>query len=539
MAALGRMLDSEELRTSPRSRAFLSYVVTETLAGRAERLTGRTVARYALGRTEDFDGATDASARVQAGRLRERMGRFYAGSGATEVLRIELPVGSYVPTFTSGQGPSGVAGAGLEPSLVIVRFTTLGGSESGDPALSALALTESLVHALSPFPGLRVIGPVGGEQGVLAALRDGGAAPGLGTRYVLTGSVRTTEVLLRVTIRLSEGATGQVLWSDVYDQQRSAVTGFHDEDDLVRRIAGTVADFRGVIHRDSTQRASGTQISAAYAATLSYYRHLDSGTPADTRTAARDLRLALEVDPHNVVLLSMLGSLEYMTAILHWTPDPDVALAEAERLARTALTLRPGHAHAWLVLAGVALARGRTDQCQADASRAIALSPAHPSILYGSGVLLALSGAWDSGVGCIREANRLNPLHPGYQHLYLALDRLKAGDDLGMLAEASLLTQPEDLWGPVIRCVGYIGLGHDELARQELDAALSIEPTLLDDDAVMIVEQFRDGPLEIRTTMRQRLRDWLAPPSPPARGRVTCPAGRSGAPPGSSGGAVA
>jgi tetratricopeptide (TPR) repeat protein len=205
----------------------------------------------------------------------------------------------------------------------------------------------------------------------------------------------------------------------------------------------------------------------------------------------------------------MLGSLEYMTAILHWAPDPDAALAEAERLARTALTLRPGHAHAWLVLAGVALARGRTDQCRADASRAIGLSPAHPSILYGSGVLLALSGAWDSGVACIREANRLNPHHPGYQHLYLALDRLKAGDDRGMLAEAGLLTQPGDLWGPLIRCLGCIRLGHDDLARQELEAALAIEPALLDDDAVMIVEQLHDGPLDIRTTMRQRLLDWL------------------------------
>lgn len=515
VAALGRILDSEELRTSPRSRDFLSYVVTETLAGRAERLTGRTIARYALGRTEDFDGATDASARVQAGRLRERMGRFYAGSGATEVLRIELPVGSYIPRFASGQESSAVGRASLEPSLVIVRFTTLDESESGGPALSALALTESLIHALSALPGLRVIGPVGGEQGVQAALGEGAEAPGLAPRYVLTGSVRTTEVLLRVTIRLSEGASGQVLWSDVYDQQRSAVTGFHDEDDLVRRIAGTVGDFRGVIHRDSTQRARGTQIPAVYTATLSYYRHLDSGTRADTETAARDLRLALEVDPHNVVLLSMLGSLEYMTAILHWTPDLDAALTEAQRLARSALTLRPGHAHAWLVLAGVALARGRTEQCRADAGRAIALSPAHPSILYGSGVLLALSGAWDLGVGCIREANRLNPHHPGYQHLYLALDRLKAGDDLGMLAEASLLTQPEDLWGPLIRCLGCIGLGHDDLARQELDAALAIEPALLDDDAVLIVEQFRDGPLDIRTTMRQRLLDWLA--AQPAR----------------------
>ncbi len=79
-----------------------------------------------------------------------------------------------------------------------------------------------------------------------------------------------------------------------------------------------------------------------------------------------------------------------------------------------------------------------------------------------------------------------------------------------MLAEASLLTHPEDLWGPLIRCLAFVGLGHDDRARQELDAALAIEPTLLDDDAALLVEQLHDGPLDIRTSMRERLLDWLA-----------------------------
>ena len=218
----------------------------------------------------------------------------------------------------------------------------------------------------------------------------------------------------------------------------------------------------------------------------------------------------MDLDPENVVLLSMLGSLEYATAILEWAPDRDAALADAERRARTALTLNPGHAHAWTVLAGVAFARGYTEQCRADASRAIELSPYHPSILYGSGVLLALSGAWEQGLESIRESNRLNPHHPWYQHVHLALDRFTAGDHTGMLAEASLLTHPEDLWGPLIRCLAFIGLGHDDRAAQELDAALSIEPALLENEAALIVEQFHDGPLEIRTLMRERLVEWLA-----------------------------
>ncbi|MGB8020582.1 MAG: hypothetical protein WCF04_05095 [Candidatus Nanopelagicales bacterium] len=491
--------------------------MTEALAGRGHRLKERTVARYALGRTATFDAATDSAARVQANRLRASMERYYAGTGAAESLVIELPRGSYVPRFTYRESAPAPRGSTcLEPGLVFVQFVDMPSEGAGEPM--ALALTESLINALGSFPGLRVIGPAVCERGVSALVDARAAARALDAQYVLTGAVRTTPALLRVMIRLSDGETGEVLWSDVSDQERSAVTGFHDEDDLVRRIAAEVGDFRGVVLRDLTVRRAGTRLPAAHAATLAYYRYLDSGTRQDTEAAARDLRVAVDLEPENVVLLSMLGSIEYVMAIMQWAPNREAALADAQRRARTALSIHPGHALAWTVLAGVAFARGHTDQCRADARRAIELSPSHPSILYASGVLLALSGAWDMGLECIRESNRLNPYHPGYQHVYLAIDRLMAGDHTGMLAEASLHTHPEDFWGPLVRCLALAGLGHHERARQELDATLALEPDLLKDDAALIVDQLQDVPLDIRTTIRERLLDWLASQPAAARG---------------------
>jgi TolB-like protein len=516
VAALRRVLDSDELRTAPRSRDFLAYVVTETLAGRGHRLKERTVARYALGRTKDFDAVTDAAARVQANRLRAAMERYYAGAGAAESLVIDLPRGSYVPRFMYREiTPTAPRATPLGPGLVVVQFADMASPSAGE-ALGA-ALTESLVHALGSFPGLRVIGPAVSERGVGVLVDARAAARALDAQYVLTGTVRRTSTLLRVMIRLSDGATGEVLWSDVCDQELSAVTGFHDEDDLVRRIAATIGDFRGVVLRDTTARRAGTRHPEAHAAMLSYYRYLDSGTPQAAEAALQDLRAAVGLEPENVVLLSMLGSLGYVRAIMKWAPDRDAALADAQSRARAALTLNPGHAHAWLVLAGVAFALGDTESCQRNASRAIELSPSHPSILYGSGALLALSGAWEAGLESIRESNRLNPYHPGYQHVHLALDRLMAGDHTGMLAEASLLTHPEHLWGPLIRCLAFIGLGHDDQARQELDAALAIEPELLTDDARLVVEQLQDAPPDIRVTIREQLLDWLASQPDPGR----------------------
>jgi hypothetical protein len=55
--ALRRVLDSEAFARAARSRDFLAYVASEVLAGRGARLHERTVARYALGHSDGFDGS--------------------------------------------------------------------------------------------------------------------------------------------------------------------------------------------------------------------------------------------------------------------------------------------------------------------------------------------------------------------------------------------------------------------------------------------------------------------------------------------------
>ena len=69
------------------------------LAGRSDRIKGYTIGVHALGRGESFDPQTDPIVRVEAGRLRRALARYYAGAGSTDPLVIELPRGGYVPTF--------------------------------------------------------------------------------------------------------------------------------------------------------------------------------------------------------------------------------------------------------------------------------------------------------------------------------------------------------------------------------------------------------------------------------------------------------
>jgi hypothetical protein len=98
-AALARVLRSAPFRSAPRLAAFIRFVVERTLAGDGEHIKAYTIATGAFGRKADFNPQTDPIVRVEAGRLRQALARYYAGEGADEPIEIALPLGRYVPDF--------------------------------------------------------------------------------------------------------------------------------------------------------------------------------------------------------------------------------------------------------------------------------------------------------------------------------------------------------------------------------------------------------------------------------------------------------
>lgn len=97
--ALERLVASETFGRSDRARKLLRYLVERELAGDAERLKGFAIAVDVFGKDAEFDSATDAVVRVQAGRLRELLAHYYAAEGSTDPIRVVIPRGSYVPTY--------------------------------------------------------------------------------------------------------------------------------------------------------------------------------------------------------------------------------------------------------------------------------------------------------------------------------------------------------------------------------------------------------------------------------------------------------
>jgi len=103
---LEKLLDSETFARSERARKLLRYLVEQEQSGQSSRLKGFSIAVDVFGKDADFDPSTDAVVRVQAGRLRDLLDQYFATEGADDPVRIVIPRGSYVPTYTPGAGPA-------------------------------------------------------------------------------------------------------------------------------------------------------------------------------------------------------------------------------------------------------------------------------------------------------------------------------------------------------------------------------------------------------------------------------------------------
>src|SRR6187402_706878 len=104
---LDRMLASPTFQQVDRLKRFLSFIVTETIAGRGSDLKEYVIGVQVFGKEASFDPRTDPIVRVQARRLRTRLARYYQDEGNSDEIVVDLPKGGYAPVFRPrGEAPA-------------------------------------------------------------------------------------------------------------------------------------------------------------------------------------------------------------------------------------------------------------------------------------------------------------------------------------------------------------------------------------------------------------------------------------------------
>jgi hypothetical protein len=94
-----RVAQSETFKRSPRLRAFLLFVVSQTLEDAGEELNEYQIGTHVFERPASFNPAEESIVRSSARQLRSKLQEYFDGEGRAENQVLTIPKGSYVPEF--------------------------------------------------------------------------------------------------------------------------------------------------------------------------------------------------------------------------------------------------------------------------------------------------------------------------------------------------------------------------------------------------------------------------------------------------------
>jgi hypothetical protein len=99
LGQIEKLLGSHALHGSESLCKLLRYLANHSLDHPGLSPKEYQIATEVFGRQQDFDPHVDSMVRVQAGRLRTKLGEYYASEGVDDQMMVELPKGTYALTF--------------------------------------------------------------------------------------------------------------------------------------------------------------------------------------------------------------------------------------------------------------------------------------------------------------------------------------------------------------------------------------------------------------------------------------------------------
>ena len=454
---LERLLASRDFDGTPRSRAFLRFVVEETLGGRQEGLSQTTLATHVFGRRQDFDPTIDPIVRIQAGRLRRSLERYYLLAGGSDPVRIELPRGGYVPVVK--WAGSRESGGGTErrrswrpddwPSVAVGPFRT--GSD-GMTEEAALRFCERLAFEVGRYGDVKVV--LRSELDRLDPL------PGEEPRFTLSGHLACHVAPgWRAMARLVDGRNARQVWAEEFGTP--GPTEPHDE--VARLIAARVAAEHGVVARIvwAERRLAPPAEPTPYDGVLRSYHFLVNRDGKDFAAALAAMQRLVEAEPECALAWVQLARLHLESYACELGPAGAIepSIDRAVSCAHNGIELDPLGQRARAVLAHALFLRGDLKAAQTEALRALDLEPRSFSELDTIGWLLTLLGEAERGPALVREAMARNPNPAPRVFQALWVDHLRRGELEPSWRAALEYRDPASFWPALMRgsSLGLIG----------------------------------------------------------------------------------
>jgi len=220
---LDRIVRSRDFRASKRNRKFLRRVVEAELTGCGHEINGYLIGSEVFGRGKSFDHVKDPIVRIEATKLRRDLERYYLTSGRGDRIVISIPKGGYRPSFET-RDESVVSEAAPADAALDLSGVTVASLRLSEGPLSAVQppLRAQLADALTRTGEVAVYVSSEQEVGLLDSEAVRRAARSNGTAFVLSGDSWSNDGLHRMVVRLHDGETGRLVWSEEFAQDTAS-----------------------------------------------------------------------------------------------------------------------------------------------------------------------------------------------------------------------------------------------------------------------------------------------------------------------------
>jgi TolB-like protein len=542
-AALERILRSRGFRNAGRASDFLRFAVDKTLAGELDRLKGYAIAMHVFGRSRDFDAQSDPLVRVEASRLRQRLAEYYAGEGAEDRVRIEVPRGGYAVKASyalaeaarpvtapapAKRGPIALLRAHARAShmavvLLLIAVASIAVQQHSPVAEQAPSASSDGAHrttiAVVPFENLAGTAEferlaAGLTEEVMLRLdeldlfvidtharTDGPprGVPGSGHQYVLMGSVRAHSGGARIGARIVQAETGAVIWSAAYDEPPGIARQPALQAKVARDAAAAAAAFGPVFYAElavARREAHTLELPDCQNRYRAFRRATDPALFPDAAACFESLVERRPLLAHAWAGVAMVAIDEH----LFYSGNGSSPLERGWEATRKALELENDN-----VLANVALVRAQYYQGDpafvSTAERVLALDPANVDVMAVVGILLAAYGDDVHGLELVDRALALSPLPRPTFNVAHAFSRLRAQEPCEAQAAAQSMEAPKWFITYVMLSAAAALCGDEAAATAARRRLLELSPNF-DAEARALVGYWRFDPVLEETLLR-------------------------------------
>jgi TolB-like protein/Tfp pilus assembly protein PilF len=425
-AQLQKILLSSTFVNSESLIRILRAIVLETIEGRGDQLKEYVLGAVVLGKGPSFDPKADPIVRIQVGRLRSRLDRYYQTGGCEDPIIIEIPKGRYVPVFHPRVTPAhfrvetrhgrhimlvaplalvlvvavclqyaGFHAARSPISIAILPFSSL--NSEPESLYFSEGVAEELIGRLMRTEHLRI----SRWPEKVVDIRELGRK--LKVSAVLAGSIGRSGQRVRITASLTDAGNGRTLWAEAYDRELKDVFGLEDE------VAGDIVAALGLELSHSLSPRSVTLNLHAFDLYLQGRYLLNWKDIPTTKRAVAKFQEAIAIDSSYAPAYAGLADCYERLMFLEAAPTAEL-LPKARDAIMEALRLDGSSAEAHTSLAHYFSHTWDFEGAARELQRAIQLNPNYALARMEHGVELSGQLRHEEGLAETTRAMQLEPL---------------------------------------------------------------------------------------------------------------------------------